>query len=233
MAQGAARRRAGMTLAAATFAGIGAGMLAGVAPASAAPYPPPDQPATSTSATEVQAGDDVTICAEHYAPDADVAMTDDGKKVTTLHTDTSGHDCATVVWHSPQATAKPVPHSAAAGTSSASVGLSASRAVRVAAVRAPSGTVCHTVSNTGPNANGGAATTSVRVCVEPANRSDTTGSASGGGEVASGGHRAAQGDVVHGALAFTGTEIAAMVVAALAALGLGLVALAVARRRRA
>jgi len=219
-------RRVGLVLAAMPLAGATA-----VGVAAAAPYPPPDQPTTSTSASEVTAGDPVTVCAEHYGSDVDVKMTDDGKKVTTLHTDSTGRGCVTVVWKSPNATAKPVHGSTAAGPGAGSAdGMRAATGMQLVAFRAPSGTVCHTLTNDGPDAAGAPASTQAQVCVEPAQ--DETGSSSSGGQVSGDpgqGHRSNEGS----RLPLTGVEIGAMALAALAAIGVGIAATAAGRRRRA
>lgn len=221
MAGQARRGRAGMTIAAASFLAA-----AGASPALAAPYPPPDQPTTTTSASEAAAGDPVTICAEHYGSGVQVALTDDGKKVTTFQTDSTGKGCVTVVWKSPNATAKPT-HSSAAGSMSGRAGFSAPTGnAQLLAYRSPSGTVCHTMTNTGPDASGSSASTQTQVCVEPA--SDSTGSSSSGGHVSSGAGHSNQGS----RLPFTGLELTAMLLAALAAIGLGLATTLAARKRR-
>jgi hypothetical protein len=216
MAQHARHRHRALTLVSVSLLGMTAATSA-----AAAPYPPPDQPTTTTSASEVEAGQPVTLCAEHYGAGADVQLSDDKKKVTTLHTDGTGRGCATVVWKSPDASAKPVHKSdAAAG----GVGVGASRRlgdVQLIAYRSPSGTVCHTMTNTGPDASGSSTATHAQVCVEPA--SDTTGSSSSGGSVRSN---------ENSRLPFTGVQIAEMVFAALAALGVGIAAITAGRRRR-
>src|SRR3954453_4585562 len=221
MARHARHCHAGLMFAAVPFL-----VAVSATPATAAPYPPPDQPTTSTSASEVAAGDPVTVCPEHYGSDVQVRLTDDGKKVTPLQTDSSGRGCVTVVWKSPNATAKPI-HDSAAGPGIGTAQLSGRLGpVQTIAYRAPSGPVCHTLTNTGPDASGSSASTEAQVCVEPAN--DTTGSSSGGGHVSSGAGRTNE----HGQLPFTGAEIAGMVIAALAAIGVGTAAVVAARRRR-
>lgn len=119
-------------------------------------YPPPTQPSTTTSATEVTVGEPVTICASAYAANAAVRLTDNKRPVTTITTDSTGHGCATVAWSSPNATARPV-----SGTSSSGAGGGAGR-------------TCHVMANTGPDANGTTTTTSVTVCVSGRNGSVQT-----------------------------------------------------------
>ena len=206
--------------------------LAGATPAFAGPYPPPDQPTTSTSATEVQAGQPVDICAEHYAPDASVQLSDNDRHVATVDTGADGNGCVTVVWSSPQAKAHPTKSSALSGRSLPGRSAGAS-GVTLVALASPPGTVCHTMTNSGPDRSGQTATTSSQVCVEPG---DSSGSSTSGGHVEGGGSDSASGSRASGnnasGLPFTGLELAGILAAAAALIGLGLGAMAAGRRRR-
>lgn len=211
----AARTRMGTALAASLLltSGLAAVTVAATtSPAAAASYPPPSTPTATAQKTEVSPNEDDQLCGVDFEADSTLQLTDDDNVVTnTVNTGATGKGCVVVTWSSDSATAK---EKAGSNTSSLGrLGTAADFSLAAYTVRAASSdSVCHTMTFNGPDASGDAASASVQVCV----------SSSAGSSTGSGG----------GSLAFTGLDIALILITAVGLLGVGVGALGVARRPR-